>query len=336
MTRAGSMIVQQWRQFGIDAKVDVGAGHAADAARGRRFRHLHRLERRDLGRPPGPVLLPRQLALAVRRASPASRSRCATGSAGRTRSSTRSSSRSGASRFDDPKGDRARPRVRQARRAGDADHPADGLQRLHGDGSDLLDRLSDRREPLHQSGAELGQLPLHVREAQADEAEAAAAAAWRPPLRREDHARRPVMRGYLAYVREAARAVRCSSSSSASTSPCHHPCDADRSGRAVDRGRRPRSAAPRPEAIEHDAAVAARALRPAAARRSSSIWLLDAHPARPISARRSRPSRRRSRALIGRALPWTVGLLVDLDPARPGCSATCSAGLPATTRTAAA
>ena len=35
------------------------AGHAADAARRRRFRHLHRLERRDLGRPPGPVLLPR-------------------------------------------------------------------------------------------------------------------------------------------------------------------------------------------------------------------------------------------------------------------------------------
>ena len=41
-------------------------------------------------------------------------------------------------------GRRARPRVREARRAGDADHPADVLQRVHGDGRDLLDRISDR------------------------------------------------------------------------------------------------------------------------------------------------------------------------------------------------
>ena len=67
MTRAGTMIVQQWKQAGIDAKIDVAQGTLADAPRRRRFRHLHRLERRDLGRPPGPVLLPGQLAFAVRR-----------------------------------------------------------------------------------------------------------------------------------------------------------------------------------------------------------------------------------------------------------------------------
>ena len=70
-----------------------GAGHAADATGRRRFRHLHRLERRDLGRPPGPVLLPGQLAFAVRRRTRQAAAGCATGSAGRARRSTRSSSR---------------------------------------------------------------------------------------------------------------------------------------------------------------------------------------------------------------------------------------------------
>ena len=36
--------------------------------------------------------------------------------------------------FDDPEGHRARQGVRQARRPGNADHPADVLQRLHDDG----------------------------------------------------------------------------------------------------------------------------------------------------------------------------------------------------------
>ena len=42
------------------------AGHARDAARRRRFRHHHDLERRDVGRTSGSVLLPGQLALAIR------------------------------------------------------------------------------------------------------------------------------------------------------------------------------------------------------------------------------------------------------------------------------
>ena len=43
-----------------------GAGGVPDAAQWRRLRSLHQLERGDLGRSPRPVVLPRQLALAVR------------------------------------------------------------------------------------------------------------------------------------------------------------------------------------------------------------------------------------------------------------------------------
>ena len=70
-----------------------GAGQHGRPPRRRRLRGDDHLERRDLGRPSRPVVLPRQLALAVRRRSPASRSRRATGSAGAIPSSTRSSSR---------------------------------------------------------------------------------------------------------------------------------------------------------------------------------------------------------------------------------------------------
>ena len=44
-------------------------------------------------------------------------------------------------------GRRTRARLREARGARDADHPADGLQRVHGDGPDLLDGLPDRATP---------------------------------------------------------------------------------------------------------------------------------------------------------------------------------------------
>ena len=40
MTRAGSMIAQQWRQFGIDAKTDVAQGTHARPPQRRRFRTM--------------------------------------------------------------------------------------------------------------------------------------------------------------------------------------------------------------------------------------------------------------------------------------------------------
>ena len=134
MTRAGSMIVQQWRQFGIDAKIDIAQGTLADAPRRRRFRHADQLERRDLGRPPGPR--PTSSTAGTRSSSrrPASRSRRATGSAGRSPELDKIIEQIRSDRLRRSEGDRARPRVRQARRPRDADHPADGLQRLHGDG----------------------------------------------------------------------------------------------------------------------------------------------------------------------------------------------------------
>ena len=62
------MIAQQWRQFGIDAKTDVAQGTLTDRRAAGDFEAIITLERRDLGRPSRPVVLPRQLALAVRRA----------------------------------------------------------------------------------------------------------------------------------------------------------------------------------------------------------------------------------------------------------------------------
>ena len=65
MTRAGTMIVQQWRQFGIDAKTQAYPSRLLPARRIRRLRGGDRLERGDLGRPSRPVVLPRQLALGI-------------------------------------------------------------------------------------------------------------------------------------------------------------------------------------------------------------------------------------------------------------------------------
>jgi hypothetical protein len=150
------------------------AGHAADPSRRRRFRRLHRLERRDLGRAPGPVLLYGQLALAVRR--PARAAAALAQLAALVASPTRQDHRGHPQdRLRRSQGRRARPRLRQADDQRDADHPADGLQRLHGDGSDLLEGLPDRRRPLRQSGHELGQFPLHVRAPEASEVNGAAA-----------------------------------------------------------------------------------------------------------------------------------------------------------------
>ena len=86
----------------------------------------------------------------IRSSSPsrASRSRCATGSAGRTPSSTRSSSRPARSASTTRRAIELGKDYVKLARAGDADHPADGLQRLHRDGPDLLDGLSrPRRTP---------------------------------------------------------------------------------------------------------------------------------------------------------------------------------------------
>ena len=94
MTRAGSMIAQQWRQFGIDAKTDVAQGTLVDRRNGGGFRHHHLVERRDLGRASRTC---RSSSTAGTRSSSRRPARCrrrATGSAGPRPSSTRSSSRS--------------------------------------------------------------------------------------------------------------------------------------------------------------------------------------------------------------------------------------------------
>ena len=60
---------------------------------------------------------------------------------------------------------------------------------------------------------------------------------------------------------------------------------------------------------------------------------LEPHPAAPISGPSLSAFPTPVSTLIGRALPWTVGLLTTAT-LLTWCSATCSAGSPATTRTA--
>jgi peptide/nickel transport system substrate-binding protein len=117
MTRAGTMIVQQWRQFGIDAKTQAY--------------------------PSRPVSLPRQLAFGIpeaERRAPAAAQPPALDASG-----------AGQDHREDPhdrlrrsEGTGARPGIYQARGPGDAYHPADVVQRVHHDGYDLLDGIPKR------------------------------------------------------------------------------------------------------------------------------------------------------------------------------------------------
>ncbi len=133
MTRAGSMIAQQWRQFGIDATTVVAQGSLVDRRNAGDFEVIISWSRRDLGRPSRPVVLPRQLAFAVRcragkDAAAAQLEPLVAPELDKIIEQIRGIG------FDDPEGHRARPGLREAGGARDADHPADGLQRVHGDG----------------------------------------------------------------------------------------------------------------------------------------------------------------------------------------------------------
>ena len=110
-----------------------GARHAGRPPQRRGLRHHHFVERRDLGRASGPVVLPRQLALAIRlaaRQGADAAQLAALGLAG-ARQDHRADPHRRLRRSEEP---RARAAVREARRAGDAGDPADGLQRVHRDG----------------------------------------------------------------------------------------------------------------------------------------------------------------------------------------------------------
>ena len=93
MNRGADMIVQCWKEFGVDATLDVrdNTSRAKMTALGE-YGCRVRLDDRDLGRSPRPVLLPRVLAFVAVQADLASGLLAATGCAGRTPSSTGSSS----------------------------------------------------------------------------------------------------------------------------------------------------------------------------------------------------------------------------------------------------
>ena len=134
MTRAGSMIAQQWRQFGIDAKTDVAQGTLVDRRAAGDFDTIIALERRDLGRPSRTC---RSSSTAGIRSSspqpgkPQTPRNWQRWSIARARQDHRADPHVG---FDDPKSlELGREYVKLAVQR-NADHPADGLQRLHRDG----------------------------------------------------------------------------------------------------------------------------------------------------------------------------------------------------------
>ena len=125
--RAGVAAVRHRR---LDGR---GRGHHAGPSQRRRLRRDDGLERGDLGRPSRPVVLPRQLALLVRRR------------AGREPAVAQLAALEVAGARQDHRGDphhrlrrqarhRARSGVHQADGPRHADHPDHVLQRLHGDG----------------------------------------------------------------------------------------------------------------------------------------------------------------------------------------------------------
>ena len=97
MNGLGTIAAQMWSQAGVPVTAEVDPDIVSATAASRRLRGERRLGGRDLGRPPRPLLLPRQLPLRVHRRRRARSSRRATGCAGRIPSSTGSSRRSAAS-----------------------------------------------------------------------------------------------------------------------------------------------------------------------------------------------------------------------------------------------
>ena len=164
------MIAQQWRQFGIDAKTDVAQGtHGRPPRRRRLRRHDHA----GASRPGAAIPTCRSSSTAGTRSSsprPASRSRRATGSAGRNPELDKIIEQIRTIGFDDPKGlELGRDYVKLVVQR-DADHSADVLQRLHGDGRDLLDRLPERRDrPYTDPVPNWGNSQVHDGEAEARE-----------------------------------------------------------------------------------------------------------------------------------------------------------------------
>ena len=170
MTRAGSMIAQQWRQFGIDAKTDVAQGTMNDRRASADFDTIISWSVETWGGHPDlSFFLDSWHSQFVSPSGKPQTPRNWQRWSARTLRSTRSSSRSAPSASTIRRAS-IRTRIRQADGAGNADHSADGLQRLHGDGRDVLEGLSERgSRSLYRPGAELGELAGHDGQAQAHE-----------------------------------------------------------------------------------------------------------------------------------------------------------------------
>ncbi len=167
MTRAGSMIAQQWSKFGIDASTVVAQGSMADRRAAGDFEAMITWSVETWGGHPDLSFFldswhSQFVAAPGKPQPPRNWQRWSNPELDKIIEQIRQIG------FDDPKGlELGRDYVKLAVREMPT-IPADVVQCLHRHGRHLLDRIPERRErALHRSGAELGQHQVHDGETEA-------------------------------------------------------------------------------------------------------------------------------------------------------------------------
>ena len=122
MNRLAAAVVENWKAFGIDTNLDAQASPWPIMVQ-RRVQREPGLDDRDLGRAPRPVLLPPVLALKVLRSQAAQTAAGSNSMRWKNPELDKIIESIQSIAFDDPEGRRIGHGFRQARRAGDADHP---------------------------------------------------------------------------------------------------------------------------------------------------------------------------------------------------------------------
>ena len=170
MTRAGTMIAQQWRQFGIDAKTQAYPSDFFPRVESGDFEAAIAWSVETWGGHPDLSFFldswhSEFLKPAGERQPPRNRQRWSNPELDKIIEQVR------AIGFDDPKGVELGKDYIKLAVAEMPDDPAHVLQCVYRHGHDLLDRLSERRNrPLYRSGAELGQYEIHDGQAEAGRA----------------------------------------------------------------------------------------------------------------------------------------------------------------------
>ena len=228
----------------------VAEGTLLDRRDGRRLR---RRSWAGASRPGAAIPTCRSSSTAGTRSSSPSRarsSRRATGSAGRARSSTRSSRRSARSASTTKRGIELGQEYVKLVVARDADHPADVLQRVHGDGRRPTGPATRRAEDPYTNPvpnwANSRYMMVKLSPTKHGAELSGSRAAGGPPRAACSRRRGLAMSALRHLSRQAAGAVRAGRLHRHQHHLPRHASDADRSGRADRSRRRPRSAARAP------------------------------------------------------------------------------------------